>query len=939
MGDMDEIIRDFLVESNENLDQLDRDLVTLEKDPTAREVLSSIFRTIHTIKGTSGFLGFSRLGSVTHVGENLLSSLRDGRLLLDAEITSALLAMVDAVRGMLVNIESTGQEGDGDYNALIETLTRLQTAEKKTKATPPVEVAPPTLSAAQITPTVQPSPSRVESLAAPAGPDAREEEVGDAGPPALPLGEILVQAGNATPAQVRQALTLQQEGDSRRLGEILVETGAAKPAVVQDALQGQAEARASALSESNIRVDVGLLDKLMNLVGELVLARNQILQFSSTQQDSTFLNTAQRLNLITTELQEGVMKTRMQPIGNIWSKFPRVVRDLATACRKQVRLEMEGKETELDKTLIEAIKDPLTHLVRNAIDHGVELPEKRQAAGKPPEGCLLLRAFHEGGQVNIEISDDGAGIDVERVKQKALAKSLISPDQALRMTDREVLNLIFLPGLSTAEQVTSISGRGVGMDVVKTNIERIGGMVDIQSRPGQGTTLKIKIPLTLAIIPALIVTCAGDRYAIPQVSLLELVRLEGQQARKGIEMIHGAPVYRLRGHLLPLVYLKRELRGAGEQREPADSPAANGPRGEMLDFVTARARHQQWCERLRQVLDGKTTMTVEQAGSHKDCALGKWLYSVALHEYGDMPQIHDLEKTHAGFHALVKQIVTLKVAGRRSEAEKEFEAIKPASAKIIEQLNLVEKLAIESQNVNVVVLQADDRQFGLIVDEISDTEEIVVKPLGKQLKSIATFAGATIMGDGRVALILDVLGLAQHANVLSEVRDRNLGEKAAGAEAHSEDGEPVLLLRGPDDGRMAMPLSLVARLEEFNRRSLETSEGREVVQYRGQILPLIHLASALPERRELPRTTSSSESETENEKIQVVVYSDQGRNVGIVVDRILDITHEKVKIQKHASRQGTLGSTVVQGRVTELLDLKEIIQTADPSFFDQPVGA
>jgi two-component system, chemotaxis family, sensor kinase CheA len=815
MGDMDDIVKDFLVESNENLDQLDRDLVTLEKDPTAREVLASIFRTIHTIKGTSGFLGFTRLGSVTHVGENLLSSLRDGRLLLNSEITSALLALVDAVRQILVNIENNGKEGEGDYTALIETLTRLQGSNKKQKPAPhPGAVTPSAPPVAAAPPPVDPLNAEIQSSRSPSEKTPAKCESPEAPAATLPLGEMLVQAGQTNPDQVQEALSLQHDGDPRRLGEILVEAGAARPAAVQEALQGQAEARASSLSESNIRVDVGLLDKLMNLVGELVLARNQILQFSSTQQDSTFLNTTQRLNLITTELQEGVMKTRMQPIGNIWSKFPRVVRDLATGCGKQIRLEMEGKETELDKTLIEAIKDPLTHVVRNSVDHGVESPEKRLAAGKPAEGRLFLRAFHEGGQVNIEISDDGAGIDVERVKQKALSKSLITLDQATRMNDRELLNLIFLPGLSTAEKVTNVSGRGVGMDVVKTNIEKIGGTVDIHSRPGCGTTLKIKIPLTLAIIPALIVTSGGDRYAIPQVSLLELVRLEGEQARKGIEKIHGASVYRLRGKLLPLVNLNHELR----------------------------------------VDEGENS-------SRRDAL------------------------------------------------------------------------------VNIVVLQADDRHFGLVVDDINDTEEIVVKPLGKQLKGIPTFAGATIMGDGQVALILDVLGLAQRANVISEIRDRSVGDKTAEAGIRHDDGESLLLLRGPDDGRMAMPLSLVARLEEFARSAIENAGGRHVVQYRGQILPLIHLSAALSERRQEPRNADPATPADADEKIQVVVYADQGRSVGLVVDRILDIAHEAVKVRKHSGRHGTLGTMVVQGRVTEMLDLKGIITTADPTFFQEVEAA
>jgi chemotaxis protein histidine kinase CheA len=944
MGDMDDIVKDFLVESNENLDQLDRDLVTLEKDPTAREVLASIFRTIHTIKGTSGFLGFSQLGAVTHVGENLLSSLRDGRLLLNAEITSALLALVDAVRQMLVSIENTGQEGDGDYTSLIDLLTGLQSGEKKKSS--------PAIAAPQPSPVVPASPSAVAlaPLAEPLPPIASVIETKndpvDLPVADLPLGEILIQAGRINSEQVHEALNLQHGGDVRRLGEILVEKGAAKPAAVQEALQVQAEARASALSDSNIRVDVGLLDKLMNLVGELVLARNQILQFSTSQQDTTFLNTTQRLNLITTELQEGVMKTRMQPIGNIWSKFPRVVRDLATACGKQIRLEMEGKETELDKTLIEAIKDPLTHVVRNAVDHGVETPEKRTAAGKPVEGCLSLRAFHEGGQVNIEISDDGAGIDIERVKQKALAKSLITPDQASRMSDRELLNLIFLPGLSTAERVTNVSGRGVGMDVVKTNIEKIGGTVDIQSRLGKGTTLKIKIPLTLAIIPALIVTSGGDRYAIPQVSLLELVHLEGEQARKGIEMIHGAPVYRLRGKLLPLAYLNQQLCvggiGDGSSLNSGGARASSSstrPETDILDLAGARSKHQLWKSKLRESLDGKGTMTAAQASAYKDCVLGRWLYSSGLGEFGDVPETEQLVNVHQRFHEAAREAISSKASGDTARFEKELARVESLSHQVVALLTLLEDRTIRQSAANIVVLQADDRQFGLVVDEINDTEEIVVKPLGKQLKGITTFAGATIMGDGRVALILDVLGLAQRANVVSEIRDRTMPEKTTETEIHHDDSESLLLLRGPDDGRMAMPLSLVARLEEFTRSSVETAEGRDVVQYRGQILPLIHLSSVLHDRREQPRGSAPSAPEAENEKIQVVVYTDQGRSVGLVVDRILDIAQEKVKTQKRTGRQGTLGSMVVQGRVTELLDLKGIIQTADPNFFSEAVAA
>ncbi len=431
MTDDTDLVREFLIESQENLDQLDRDLVALEADPAAAERLASVFRTIHTIKGTCGFFGFGKLGSVAHAGESLLSLLRDGALILNPRITTTLLRMVDAVRAMLATIEKNSTEGDGDYQDLIAELTLLQ------EVTPDAASQP-------ISEAIMPREASQQAVAAP------------------------------------------------------VRTTSGESAACKSATDGGA----STLAESNIRVDVGLLDKLMTLVGELVLARNQILQVAATQRDPLFLTTTQRLNLITSELQEGVMKTRMQPIGTIWDRLPRVVRDLAMACGKKVRVDMAGKDTELDRTVIEAIKDPFTHIIRNSVDHGIEGPELRSQRGKPAEGCLSLRACHEGGLVILEVRDDGGGIDAERVKLKALERGLITPEIAERMSVRELQGLIFLPGFSTAEKVTSISGRGVGMDVVKTNIEKINGTLEVSSTLGEGTTLRIKIPLTLAIIPA-----------------------------------------------------------------------------------------------------------------------------------------------------------------------------------------------------------------------------------------------------------------------------------------------------------------------------------------------------------------------------------------------------------------------------------------------------
>src|SRR6202522_583015 len=768
MSDSD-IVKEFLVESYENLDRLDRELVGLEKNPGDRDALSSIFRTIHTIKGTCGFLGFNKLEKVAHVGENLLTRLRDGQLTLNQELTTALLAMVDAVRQMLGSIEANGGEGERDDASLIATLTRLQQ--------PPEP------------------PAKNRALA--------PEAILEAAAPPSSIGDILMEQAGVTPAEILRAAETQNQGDPPRLGEILVERGAVKPADIVDALRVQSSRAHTAASDSTIRVDVGLLDKVMNLVGELVLARNQVLQFASRAKDTSFLAASQRLNLITTELQAGVMKTRMQPIGNIWGQFPRTVRDVALGCGKEVVIEMEGKETELDKTIIEAIKDPLTHLVRNSVDHGIELPEARVKAGKDRAGRLTLRAFHEGGQVNIEISDDGGGLNVERIRKKAVERGLITAEQAARLPEREIFNLIFLPGFSTAEKITNVSGRGVGMDVVKTNVEKIGGTVEVHSTLGKGTTVRVKIPLTLAIIPALVVTCGGDRYAIPQVSLLELVRLKPDQVSAGIELVHGAPVYRLRGRLLPLLYLSSQLK-----------------------------------------------LTADTSGTAK----------------GDGA-------------------------------------------------------------VNIVVVHAEDRRFGLVVDQINDTEEIVVKPLRKQLKTVKTFAGSSIMGDGKVALILDVLGLAQRAGVVAETRDRLATNKAAESGDPTGDKQTFLLFAGLGDSRMAIPLNTLARLEEFPASQVEMSGNEWVTQYRGQILPLVRLAAVLEERRHRLRALQAPPPQ-DSGPLQVLVMNHEGVSFGLVVEQILDIVEARADVKSKASWPAVLYTVVIGERVTELLDIPAILKIA-----------
>ena len=774
MSEVDEIVQEFLVESYENLDQLDQDLVALEQEPESRALLGSIFRTIHTIKGTSGFLAYTQLESVTHVGENVLSRLRDGVLTLTPDMTSALLELVDAVRTILDQIERTGAEAEGDHSALVARLTAL------------LEAPSPAPSAQEPAQVAVPEPDPVLLVETPFEEPARA---------VAPIGEMLVERGAAGSDDVALAVLQQSAGDSRRLGEILVGHGAITPDQVVEALETQAESKRSA-ADSSIRVDVELLDSLMRLVGELVLTRNQIVSHVVGNEDPAMTRAAQRLNLIASELQEGVMKTRMQPIDNVWNKLSRVVRDLGLACGKQVRLEMEGRDTELDKTILEAVKDPLTHCVRNSVDHGIESAERRLAAGKPAEGTLLLRAFHEGGQVNIEIIDDGGGIDPRKVGAKAVERGLLTVDQLAKMSEREVLHLIFLPGFSTAAQVTNVSGRGVGMDVVKTNIEKIGGSVDVTSVLGRGTTFRIKIPLTLAIIPALTVTCAGDRYAIPQVSLVELVRLDALQtgAGKGIEHISGAPVLRLRGNLLPLVYLDEQLR--------------------------------------------------------------------------------------------------------------------------------LPRAAEDETATFIVVLQADDRQFGLVVHEVLDTEEIVVKPLGVQLKGIGVFAGATILGDGAVALILDCMALAHQANVVHAAGERSSMDRTAAGGGEVGTTEPLLVVGCGGDRRAAIPLAMVTRLEDFSVEQIERVGSHEVVQYRGQILPLVRMGHFL-----------GAYSEQTGDRVQVVVYSENGRSVGLVVGAILDITEEVLIARSDLNDHGLLGSAVVQNKITEMLDVRQAIVAADPHFY------
>ncbi|MGD0096131.1 MAG: chemotaxis protein CheW [Terracidiphilus sp.] len=519
---MDELTREFLIESQEGLDRMERCLTDLEERPQDAGLIGEIFRSVHTIKGTTGFLGFKRLEKLAHAGENLLGLLRDGKLTANAAIITGLLQLLDGLRAILKTIEATDSEGEGDDSLLVGQLEQLQLPAQ-------AEAKRPVAAKARARSSMAPPPARTA--------------VSD---PAPPVADAVASAPSPIASQPPQPAE-----------PILKAAGEADNDPARSRVQASA-------AESTLRVDVTLLNRMMNLVGELVLTRNQVLQATSSDPNMTLLS--RRLDMVTADLRESVMKARMQPVSNIFSKMPRIVRDLSQSLGRRVRLQVEGQETELDKSLLEAIKDPLTHAVRNSLDHGIEPPDVRQAAGKDPEGTLKLRAAQEGSHVIIEVSDDGAGIAVEKVRQKAIERGLITPERAAHMAERELLQLIFLPGFSTAAAVTNVSGRGVGMDVVRTNVEKIGGKVEIDSRAGKGTTLRLRIPLTLAIIPALIVRSVNQSFALPQGALSELVHIPPEQAATAIEWIEDAPLHRLRGQLLPLIFLDKLLMPKSEHR-------------------------------------------------------------------------------------------------------------------------------------------------------------------------------------------------------------------------------------------------------------------------------------------------------------------------------------------------------------------------------------
>ncbi len=754
---MDDLLREFLTESSESLLGLEQEIVELERRPKDKDLLGSIFRTIHTIKGTCGFLDLTRLEGIAHSAENVLGRLRDGEISVSDDVIGDVLSAVDIIKDILEGLEETEEEPQGDDSLAIRRLdawlendddardlaaldAMFQAARDRSAAGEPPGATnvPQTTGSEEGSDETAPAPdaqsSSADDAASPAG--AQSPSAGTTG------------ASNGGPSRGRAG---KGEGDNDK----------------------------RAVAEASLRVDVEVLDRLMNLAGELVLARNQLNQLAQREEHWAFNAPVQQLNRVTTDLQEAVMKTRMQPVGNAWGKLPRLIRDLANAGGKQIDLLMVGGETELDRQILQAIKDPLTHMVRNSADHGIEMPDVRAAQGKNPQGQVVLEAFHEGGHIVIEIRDDGKGLNVEAIRRKAVERGLVDEDVAAGMPAHRVFEFIFEAGFSTATKVTSVSGRGVGMDVVRRNIERIGGTIEVSSGVGDGTTMRIKIPLTLAIMSALIVGAGGQTFAIPQIAVLELVRVGAENARL-VETVNGSRFYRLREDLLPLVRLADVL-GLEEASE-----------------------------------------SIEDMGS-------------------------------------------------------------------------------------IIVCQVGHLRFGLVANEILDTHEIVVKPVGRRVKGIREYAGTTILGDGSVIMILDVPGIALEQELQARTTSRDEDQQDHVEETYTGQGTSLLLFEAGAEAPKAVPLALVSRLEEFPVDTIERADGHWVVQYRGQLLPIV---GADPEMDMLsldPRP--------------VVVVSDGDLPIGLAVDAISDIVQEELKVEVHSATPGILGTAVVAGRATELVDI------------------
>jgi two-component system, chemotaxis family, sensor kinase CheA len=752
---MDDLLREFLTETNESLDTVDNQLVRFEQDPNNARILDNIFRLVHTIKGTCGFLGLPRLEALAHAAETLMGKFRDG-MPVTGEAVTLILSSIDRIKEILAGLESTHSEPEGGDADLIDALHAM------------VERGMAAMAAAPALPQIEQGTLTFQVL------------------------ERALRPGEVSLDELERAF---RETATEVAPPAAKGAAAAKPAAklaIKKAFAEPETADADRVANQSIRVNVDTLEHLMTMVSELVLTRNQLLEISRRHEDTEFKVPLQRLSNVTAELQEGVMKTRMQPIGNAWQKLPRIVRDLSAELAKQIELEMHGADTELDRQVLDLIKDPLTHMVRNSADHGLETPAERVACGKPEQGTIRLSAYHEGGHIIICIADNGRGLNTERIKAKALANGLVTDTELEKMTEAQIHKFIFAPGFSTASAVTSVSGRGVGMDVVRTNIDQIGGAIDVKSVAGEGSSVTIKIPLTLAIVSALIVEAAGDRFAIPQLAVVELVRARANSEHR-IERIKDTPVLRLRNKLLPLLHLKKLLR------------------------------------------------------------------------------IED---------------------GTDSDPENGF----------------------------IVVTQVGSQTFGIVVDGVFHTEEIVVKPMSTKLRHIEMFSGNTILGDGAVIMIIDPNGIAKALGTSGAAQLEIADENAAMRTLAAEQLTSLLVFRAGSAEPKAVPLALITRLEEIAIAKIEKSNGRHMVQYRDQLMPLVQMDGvAIASEGAQP----------------ILVFSDDGRSMGLVVDEIIDIVEERLNIEVASCHDGILGSAVIKGRATEVIDVGHFLPMAFADWFSR----
>ena len=797
-----EYIREFVAESREGLDRIDNVLVSLEANPGDRSGLDVVFRALHTIKGNAGFLEFPKLGAVAHAGESLLSKLFGGTLTVSGDVADVLLRLVDAIRNVLAEVEETGREGANDHKALIQELERWTKMagggmEKPASNKPTGELGG--VSSRTGNEPIKASSEPIREQPSTGSPNEMVQEPTAAYTPASP-------AQPSPPKVVPPKESQPQIAVEETPSESVIRKGDSSSISILGGRSGDGE------HSSFIRVQIDHLDQLMNLVGELVLTRNRILQIASSRQDDEMTEPIQRLHRLTAALQDGVMRTRMQPVRNAWRKYPRIVRDLAKQCGKLCEVELQGGDTELDKSMLEAIADPLVHLVRNAIDHGIEKPYLRKIKGKPETGRLLVRAFQESGQVHIEVSDDGAGLDLDRIRKKAIEAGIIAKERAHQISESELRNSVFLPGFTTADKVTSLSGRGVGMDVVKTCVEEIGGTIELQTRKDVGTTIRLTVPLTLAIVPAIMVACGSQRFAIPQINVVEMLHLRGEEQQQACDHFHDTPVLRLRGELLPMADLCTKL-------------------GVQSRYVCSRSR--------------ETSMDSSQTQNS--------------HEFG-------------------------------------YDATRGT--------------------LDIVVLKTGTRRYALLVDEIGDAQEIVVKPLGELLSSQTEYSGAAMLGDGNIALILDVLGIARSTGLFTAEQTMLSGPVTVREEIARLD-EQVLVCTVDGERQIALPLANVVCLEQVLSATVEHSATGDMVQYRGEILALHQLS-----QRPSPATTVG-----EPGVLSVVIYRTADAQLGLLVDHIVDIAPrpmnlKPIELAKDSdSRHQIIGTAVVLGRVTDFLQV------------------